>query len=103
MSGFRYTGPRNTATLKPNIVYERFTLDLEHDKHNEPYPLAELRLWGPLQFQSGFNEESLRIEFVFDGAFTLDQDWLRVEFVEKLRCALKETLAFGVREEFKER
>lgn len=86
----------------PNKLHDESGLEKQQAKEHVTFPLADLRIWGPRQFQPAFNEAKMRLEFFFDGSFDYDNDRLREIFTESLRTTLERNLAEGVQLEFRE-
>ncbi|CAD7971235.1 unnamed protein product [Amoebophrya sp. A25] len=62
------------------------------------FPLADIRVWGPRQFQPGYNDEKVRLEFFFDGSFDYSNEELVEGFTRGLRQCLEEAIAVGIKE-----
>ncbi|CAD7937177.1 unnamed protein product [Amoebophrya sp. A120] len=59
------------------------------------FPLSDIRIWGPRQFQPGFNDEKIRLEFFLDGAFDYNNVDKCKAFTNGLVHCLESALAVG--------
>eukprot|EP00392_Amoebophrya_sp_AT5.2_P016134 g16377.t1 len=66
------------------------------------FPLSDIRTWGPRQFQPGFNDEKIRLEFFLDGYFDYSDDDACAQFTIGLIKCLENALAVGATEKERE-